>query len=151
MTSRRCYSLPTKYSDALKNSFLNPQHLIRNSPYYLLYNSYDVSLEDLVSDQLTIPLLIFFFILTFWLPHNVLILWGEILFWSITGVKEFKRRSVKNWMENNQILDRSAQPFCCSVIRPYFPWIAVKYRLIFFALHCLNMAKWRHIELIREK
>ena len=31
------------------------QDLISNSPYYLPYNSYDVSLENLVLDQLIIP------------------------------------------------------------------------------------------------
>ena len=31
------------------------QNLISNSPYYLPYNSYDVSLENLVLDQLIIP------------------------------------------------------------------------------------------------
>ena len=34
-----------------------------NSPYCLLYNSYDVSLENLVLDQVIILLLTFFFIL----------------------------------------------------------------------------------------
>ena len=36
----------------------NPFHsqdLISNSPYYLSYNSYDVSSENLVLDQLRIP------------------------------------------------------------------------------------------------
>ena len=36
----------------------NPFHfqdLISNSPYYLPYNSYDVSSENLVLDQLIIP------------------------------------------------------------------------------------------------
>ena len=37
--------------------------LISNSPYCLPYSSCDVSLENLVLDQLTIPQLIFFFIL----------------------------------------------------------------------------------------
>ena len=39
------------------------QDLISNSPYYLPYNSYDVSSENLVLDQLIIPWLIFFSIL----------------------------------------------------------------------------------------
>ena len=39
------------------------QDLISNSPYRLPNDSYYVSLENLVSDQLLIPLLIFFFIL----------------------------------------------------------------------------------------
>ena len=38
-----------------------------NSPYCLLYNLYDVSLENLVLDQLIIPSLICFFILTYYL------------------------------------------------------------------------------------
>ena len=33
----------------------HPQDLIRNSPYCLLYNSYDVNMENLVLDQLMIP------------------------------------------------------------------------------------------------
>ena len=34
---------------------LNSQDLISNSPYCLPYSSYDVSLENLVLDQLLIP------------------------------------------------------------------------------------------------
>ena len=41
---------------------LNSQDLISNSPYCLLYNSCDVSLENLELDQPIIPWLIFFFI-----------------------------------------------------------------------------------------
>ena len=48
--------------------------LIGNSPYCLPYNSYDVSLENLVLEQLIIPLLIFFFILITSLLDIVLIL-----------------------------------------------------------------------------
>ena len=48
--------------------------LISNSPYCLPYNSYDVSLENLVLKQLIIPLLIFFFILITSLLDIVLIL-----------------------------------------------------------------------------
>ena len=33
--------------------------LISNSPYCLSYNSYDVSLENLVLDQPTVPLIFF--------------------------------------------------------------------------------------------
>ena len=33
----------------------NSQDLISNSPYCLPYSSYEVSLEDLVLDQLVIP------------------------------------------------------------------------------------------------
>ena len=35
--------------------------LINNSPYSLPYNSYDVSLENLVLDQLIFPWLTFYF------------------------------------------------------------------------------------------
>ena len=42
---------------------LNSQDLISNSPYCLLYNSYDVTLENLELDQPIIPKLIFFYIL----------------------------------------------------------------------------------------
>ena len=39
------------------------QYFFSNSPYCLLCKSYDINLENLVLDQTTIPLLIFFFIL----------------------------------------------------------------------------------------
>ena len=42
---------------------LNSQDLISNSPYCLLYSSCNVSLENLVLDQLIIPWLTFFFFL----------------------------------------------------------------------------------------
>ena len=42
---------------------LNSQDLISNSPNCLLYNSYDVTLENLELDQPIIPKLIFFYIL----------------------------------------------------------------------------------------
>ena len=47
----------------------------------------DVSLENLVLDQLIIPLLIFFYILITCLLDIELILEGEILSWSLMGVK----------------------------------------------------------------
>ena len=47
---------------------------ICNSPYCQPYNSYDVSSENLVLDQLIIPKLIFFFILITCLVDIVLIL-----------------------------------------------------------------------------
>ena len=50
----------------------------------MLYNSGDVSLENLVLDQLIIPQLMFFFILINCLLDIVLILQGEILSWSLT-------------------------------------------------------------------
>ena len=59
---------------------------ICNSPYCQPYNSY-VSSENLVLDQLIIPKLIFFLILITYLVDIVLILSGEILFWSLMGVK----------------------------------------------------------------
>ena len=39
------------------------QDLISNSPYWMPFDSYDVKAENLVFDQLIIPLLMFFFIL----------------------------------------------------------------------------------------
>ena len=60
---------------------------ICNSPYCQPYNSYSFSSENLVLDQLIIPKLIFFFILIIYLVDIVLILWGEILSWSLMGVK----------------------------------------------------------------
>ena len=62
---------------------------IFNSLYCQPYNSYNVSSENLLLDQLIIPKLIFFFILITYLVDIVLILWGEILSWSLMGVKGF--------------------------------------------------------------
>ena len=47
---------------------------ICNSPCRQPYNSYNVSLENLVLDQVVIPKLILFFILITYLVDNVLIL-----------------------------------------------------------------------------
>ena len=65
----------------------NSQDLINNALYCLPYNFCDVSLENLVLDQLIIPLLIFFYILITCLLDIELILEGEILSWSLMGVK----------------------------------------------------------------
>ena len=56
--------------------------------------SCDVSLENLVSDQLIIPELIFFFILVTCLLDIVWILWGEILSWSLMGVKGLNKAAL---------------------------------------------------------
>ena len=53
---------------------LTPKISFGNSPYCLSYSSCDVSLENLVSDQLIIPLLIFLFILNNYLLDILLIL-----------------------------------------------------------------------------
>ena len=55
--------------------------------YCLPYSYCDVSLENLVLDQLIIPLLIFSYILITCLFDIVLTLWGEIMSWSPMGVK----------------------------------------------------------------
>ena len=60
---------------------------ICNSPYCQPYNSHTVSSENLVLDQLIIPILIFFFIFITCLVDIVLILLGEILSWSLMGVR----------------------------------------------------------------
>ena len=60
---------------------------ICNSPYCQPYNSYMLSSENLVLDQLIIPKFIFFFILVTYLVDIVLIFQGEILSWSLMGVK----------------------------------------------------------------
>ena len=60
----------------------NTQDLINNSPYCLPYTSCDVSLENLVLDQLITCLL-----------DIVLILRGEILSWSLMGVKGLINRT----------------------------------------------------------
>ena len=64
-----------------------------NSPYYQPYNSYNVSSENLVLDQQFIPKLIFFFIFISYLVDIVPILWGEILSWSLMGVKGLVHRT----------------------------------------------------------
>ena len=56
-------------------------------PYCQPHNSYNVRPETVVVDQLIIPKLIFFFILITCLLDIVLILKGEILSWSLMGVK----------------------------------------------------------------
>ena len=65
----------------------NSQDLVSNSPYCLPYSSCHVSLENLVLEQLIIPSLVFCVILITCVLDIVLILKGEILSWSLTGVK----------------------------------------------------------------
>ena len=60
---------------------------VSKSPYCLPYSSCDVSLENLVLDQLIIPIIYIFFILITCLLDIVLILLGEILARSLMGVK----------------------------------------------------------------
>ena len=57
-----------------------------NSPYCQPYNSYNVSSQNFVLDQLIIPKLILFFIhITNLVDINVLILLEEIFSWSLMG------------------------------------------------------------------
>ena len=63
-----------------------------NSPYCQPHNTYHVSSENLVLDQLITPKLISFFILNTYLVGIVLILKGEILSWSLMGVKGLSMR-----------------------------------------------------------
>ena len=67
---------------AVHIELFNTQDLISNSPYCLPYTSCDVSLENLVLDQLITCLL-----------DIVLILRGEILSWSLMGVKGLINRT----------------------------------------------------------
>ena len=53
-----------------------------NFSYCQVYNSYNVSSENLLLDQLIIPKSIFIFILITYLVDIVLILSGKILSWS---------------------------------------------------------------------
>ena len=53
-------------------------------------NTYNVRSENLVLDRLIIPKLTFFFILITYLVDIVLILKGEIMSWSLMGVKGLK-------------------------------------------------------------
>ena len=68
----------------------NPKDLISNSPKCLPYSSTDVSLENLVLDQLVIHSLIFLFIHITCLHDIVLMLLEEITSWSLMGVKGLK-------------------------------------------------------------
>ena len=68
----------------------SPQNLISKSPYCLPYNSYHLCSENLVLDQLIIPLLLFFCSLVMCLLDVVLLLYGEILSWSLIEVKGLK-------------------------------------------------------------
>ena len=65
----------------------NLQDLMSSSPYCLPYSSFNVSFENLVLDQSIIPQLLFFFILITCLVDIVLTIQGEILSWSLMGVK----------------------------------------------------------------
>ena len=65
----------------------NLQDLMSSSLYCLPYSSFNVSFENLVLDQSIIPQLIFFFILITCLVDIVLTMQGEILSWSLMGVK----------------------------------------------------------------
>ena len=69
-------------TDLLSLTLSLPDLILSNTPYCLPYSSYDVSTENLVLDQLTITQLIFLFILITSFLDIVLILKGEILFWS---------------------------------------------------------------------
>ena len=62
------------------------QDLNCNSPYCPPYHYYDVMLENLASNQLITPPLLSLLILITCQLDNVLILWGEILSWSLLGV-----------------------------------------------------------------
>ena len=70
---------------------------VSNSPYCLPYSSCDVSLENLVLDQLIIPVIDIFFILITCLLDIVLILLGEILSRSLMGVKGLITYSKSYW------------------------------------------------------
>ena len=73
-----------------------------NSLYYLPYNSYNVSSDDLLLDQLFITKLIFFFILITFLLDIASILYGEILVWSLLGVKGLRDIDSQHHRTRNQ-------------------------------------------------
>ena len=73
------------------------QYLICNSCYFMPQNSYDISLENLVLDQIIISWLIFILITS--LLDIVLVLWGEILSWSHMGVRGFNCQFTVKWLE----------------------------------------------------
>ena len=76
--------------------------LMSNSPYCLLYRSFYVTLENLVFDPLIILKLIFFSIFITYLLGMVFLMSGEILCWSLIGVRGFawgghKGEESKTW------------------------------------------------------
>ena len=80
----------------VSHSNLKLSDQICNSPYCQPYNSYNISLGNLVLDKLIIPKLIFFFILITYLDVIVFILFGEILSWSLMGVKRLIKNEITN-------------------------------------------------------
>ena len=74
----------------------NPLTPRSNLQFSLLstFNSYNVSSENLVLDQLIIPKLIFFFVLIINLVDIVLTLYRETLPWSLMGVKGLRARDL---------------------------------------------------------
>ena len=65
---------PIKHKNGINPLTLQLPDQICNSPYCQTYNSYNVSSENLILDQLIIPKFIFFFILIAYLVDIVLIL-----------------------------------------------------------------------------
>ena len=78
---------------------LRSHDLMNNSPYCLPYNSYDVSSENLVLDQLIIPFTISLFILITCVLDIVRMLTEEILSWSLMGVTGLSERYL--WMASD--------------------------------------------------
>ena len=76
---------------------LRSHDLMNNSPYCLPYNSYDVSSENLVLDQLIIPFTISLFILITCVLDIVRMLPEEIL--SLMGVTGLSERYL--WMASD--------------------------------------------------
>ena len=74
----------------------NPLTPRSNLQFSLLstFNSYNVSSENLVLDQLIIAKLILFFVLIINLVDIVLILYRETLPWSLMGVKRLRARDL---------------------------------------------------------
>ena len=99
-----------------------------NSPHSLSYIAYSVSSENLVLNQTKSP---FFLILITYLLNNVMILQGEIIYWSLLGVKGMftVSYSLLHWFiwnqHNNQLpVSLSAQliEHCTGIaeVMPYF-------------------------------
>ena len=84
----------SQYYPWITHSPFNSQDHIGNSPYCLPYRSCDVSLENLVLDEFIIPCLL----------NIALILSGEILSWSLMGVKGLRKwspaKEAFNWLLN---------------------------------------------------
>ena len=92
------------------------------------FNSYNVSSENLVLDQLIIPKLIFFFVLIINLVDIVLILYRETLPWSLMGVKGLRARDL--WVPVDSIEITASLPRHGTQFSRLTSWVSFKEQII---------------------